>query len=178
MSHSHRNQRAQKKAEFSEPARRKTRVPALIAALAVTAIALAYVVLRGQNTGSTYAGGEAQMITSGSEIRIPLAEVSSGEAKFYEYVVANQKRVRFFVIKSSDGVYRAALDACDVCFRGKKGYYQDGNDMVCRKCGQRFPSALVNVVRGGCNPVPIERAVAGDMLTIRASELESGIAYF
>lgn len=178
MSHSRNKQREQKKARFSEPARRQSRVPALVAALAIVAVFLTYVVLRGQKASATYAGGEAQAVTAGSDVRIPLAQVSSGEAKFFEYVAANGRRARFFVMRSSDGVYRAALDACDVCYAGKKGYFQDGDDMVCKKCGQRFPSALVNVVRGGCNPVPVERSVAGDMLVISAAELESGTAYF
>lgn len=178
MSHSHSNHRAQKKAKFAEPARRQSKVPALVAALAVVAVFFAYIFLRGQNAGATFAGGDAQVIAAGSEIRIPLADVSSGEAKFFQYAAANGQRARFFVMKSSDGVYRAALDACDVCYRGKRGYFQDGDDMVCKKCGQRFPSALINVVRGGCNPVPIERTVAGDTLIIHARDLESGTAYF
>lgn len=178
MSHSNSNRREQKKAKFAQPARRQNKVPALVAMLAVVGIALAYVVMRGQNSGAAYAGGDAQVLTGGGEVRIPLADVSSGQAKFFEYAAANGRRARFFVIRSSDGVYRAALDSCDVCYRGKKGYFQSGDDMVCKKCGQRFPSALVNEVRGGCNPVPIERSLAGDTLIIHAKDLESGTAYF
>lgn len=178
MSHSRNKQRAQKKAQFAGPARRQSRIPVLVGLLAVVVITIGYVVVRGQGAGSTYAGIASQVAASGSDIQIPVADLSDGKAKFFEYAAASGRRSRFFVMRSSDGVYRAALDACDVCYAGKKGYFQSGDDMVCKKCGQRFPSALINVVRGGCNPVPVERSVAGDMLVIRASELASGASYF
>ena len=111
-------------------------------------------------------------------INIPVAEVDDGKAKFYSYKAESGRDVKFFVMKSSDGVYRAALDTCDVCYRAKKGYVQVGDQMVCRKCGQSFPSALVNEVSGGCNPVPLERTVADGKLVIAARTLESGAAYF
>jgi uncharacterized membrane protein len=50
--------------------------------------------------------------------------------------------------------------------------------MVCKKCGQRFHSSLVNDVTGGCNPVAIARSVVGDKLVIKTSELESRKAFF
>ncbi len=112
------------------------------------------------------------------DISIPLSDVSSGKAAFFNYVASNKTQMRFFVIKSSDGVYRAALDTCDVCYRHKKGYQQVGDDMVCRKCGQHFPSNLVNDVTGGCNPVALTRTVAGGNLLIKAADLESMTSYF
>ena len=111
-------------------------------------------------------------------INIPVAEVDNGKAKFYSYKAANGREVKFFVMKSSDGVYRAALDSCDECYRAKKGYVQVGDQMVCRKCGQSFPSALINEVSGGCNPVPVERTITDGKLIIAARTLESGAAYF
>ncbi len=116
--------------------------------------------------------------TAEKEIAVPVADLKDGRAKFFKYTAMDQKEMRFFAIRSSDGVYRAALDACDVCYREKRGYVQDGDDMVCRKCGQRFHSALVNEVTGGCNPVAIAREVAGDKIIIKTSELESRKAFF
>ena len=112
------------------------------------------------------------------EVVIPVARLRDGKAKFFNYTTADRTQMRFFAMRSSDGVYRAALDACDVCYREKKGYTQDGDDMVCQKCGQRFHSALVNEVTGGCNPVAIARTVAGDKLVIKTSELESRKIFF
>ncbi|MEM3554980.1 MAG: Fe-S-containing protein, partial [Candidatus Micrarchaeaceae archaeon] len=60
----------------------------------------------------------------------------------------------------------AAFNACDVCYPARKGYHQEGDVMVCNNCGRRFPTNQINIVRGGCNPAPLERAVDGDTLVI------------
>jgi uncharacterized membrane protein len=147
---------------------------------ALVVLALIYVAFADSNKSSALpaartvpAGG-----TSSSEIAIPLSEVSNGQAKFYQYKASNQKTVRFFVIKSSDGVYRAAADACDVCYPEKMGYHQEGNDLVCNKCRKHFASADVNVLTGGCNPDGIPRKIQGDKLVIAASELEARSGLF
>ena len=138
-------------------------------------LAVVYLAFGGPNKSSavTIVKPVSADNSSPGEVQIPLSEVSTGDAKFYEYKASNQKKVRFFVIKSSDGVYRAAADACVVCFRDKMGFHQVGNDLVCNKCGKHFPSASVNEVTGGCNPDGIPRTIQGDKLLIAASELEA-----
>src|SRR4030042_165622 len=86
--------------------------------------------------------------------------------------------ILFLARGSSGGVYRAAYDACDVCFRANRGYRQEGDLMVCNKCGQAFPSVKVNEVKGGCNPAPLTRTVDGDSLVIRKIDLAAGKGYF
>lgn len=110
-------------------------------------------------------------------VTIDLADVSDGKAHYYK-VEHKGVDVQFFVLKSSDGVYRAAFDACDVCFREKKGYSQDGDFMICNNCGQRFHSARINEVRGGCNPAPLERTYDDKTLTIRLEDIATGVYYF
>ena len=56
------------------------------------------------------------------EVTIPLAGIGDGQAHFYQVKADDGTTVHFFVIKSKDGVYRAAVDACDVCFKEGKGY--------------------------------------------------------
>lgn len=111
------------------------------------------------------------------DLRISLSDLS-GTAKFYDYKLSDNKPIRFFVIKSSDGVYRAALDACDTCYHAKKGYHQEGDDMICNNCGLHFHSSQINEVHGGCNPVGLPRTIEGNQLVIKASELESRGGYF
>ena len=106
------------------------------------------------------------------------ADFSDGQARFYRYVTAAGKEIRLFLMKSSDGVVRAAFDTCDVCFRERRGYRQSGDNMTCNNCGKAFPSRDINVVQGGCNPAPIERVVQGDRVVLRAAALEQGAFYF
>jgi uncharacterized membrane protein len=81
-------------------------------------------------------------------------------------------------MKSADGVVRAAMDACTVCYRQRLGYHQAGDQMVCNKCGQAFASNRINEVTGGCNPIPLNREVAGGQVIIRAAALETAAIHY
>lgn len=93
---------------------------------------------------------------SDGKIVIPVKDVNDGNAHYYT-VTAGDKEIKFFLIKSKDGIIRAAFDACDVCYPEKKGYRQDGDFVVCNNCGQKFHSSRINVFKGGCNPSPLAR---------------------
>ena len=114
---------------------------------------------------------------SGDAVTLPLAMFDDGKAHYFEYKQGDLTS-RYFVLKSSDGLVRAAFDACDVCWPAGKGYAQDGDFMVCRNCGQRFASIRVNEVKGGCNPAPLERRVESGMVVIRVSDILQGKTYF
>lgn len=116
--------------------------------------------------------------TSDKEVKVPLSEVNDGSAHFYSYDSSGVE-IRYFILKSSDGVIRSAFDACDVCFEAKKGYFQDGDDMVCRNCNLRFKSIDINVDnQGGCNPGYLANKIDGDQVVITTEALETGLRYF
>jgi uncharacterized membrane protein len=173
--------RDRKKAEFTEPAQRKSRSTLVLAAVLLVLAAIgAYLVFSSSNdspTATAIATSPASSAPQSRDVRISLSDLS-GTAKFFDYQLSNNKPVRFFVIKSSDGVYRAALDACDTCYHAKKGYHQEGDDMICNNCGLHFHSAKINEVHGGCNPIGLPRTIEGNELVIKAGELESRGGYF
>ena len=117
------------------------------------------------------------MSVEGNEVLIPIKAVNDGKAHFYS-IDADGKEVRFFVLKSSDGVMRAALDACDICYKAGKGYSQDGEYMVCDNCGLKFHSNKINDVKGGCNPVPVNRVERDGQVVLSLNELKSNASYF
>jgi uncharacterized membrane protein len=170
--------RAQKRAEFSVSGQAGSTRKKVFLGILVAGIG-AGIYFAGVNLNGEAAQVKPITAASGpSMVKIPLADLESGKAKFFDYKIASNKNIRLFAMKSSDGVYRAALDACDVCYEAKKGYAQEGDDMVCRKCGQHFPSAKVNEVTGGCNPVGITRTVADGHLVIAANDLETEKSFF
>lgn len=171
----HSQQRLAKKNQFSGRKQNNSFRVAIGVVVAVGAVVVGFLAFGQRGNAS---GKGQQVVPVNNEIRIPLFELSGGEAKFYQYKASNNKVVRFFVIKSSDGVYRAAADACDVCFRGKMGYHQEGDDMVCNKCGRHFASKDVNEITGGCNPDGIPRTVQGNNLVIQTAELEQRTVLF
>lgn len=173
--------RDKKKAQFSETSAKKSKTtPVLVAIVLVLAGVGVYLVLgaSSQNPPATsVASSPAAGAAESRDIKIALTDVGT-QAKFFDYKTADNRSMRFFVIKSSDGVYRAALDACDTCYHAKKGYRQEGDDMVCNNCGLHFHSAQINEVHGGCNPVGLPRTVDGNQLVIKANELDSRAGYF
>lgn len=110
-----------------------------------------------------------------NEVRIPLQEISE-KAKWYDYELNNVK-IRFFAVKADDGSIKTAFDACDICYRFKKGYKQEGNYMVCNNCGRRFPISSLgteNKNPGGCWPGYLPGFVDKENLVIKRLDLENG----
>ena len=46
--------------------------------------------------------------------------------------------------------------------------------MVCNNCGKVFPSDQINVITGGCNPIPLDKTISGGQLTITTDSLHAG----
>ena len=112
------------------------------------------------------------------EIDYPVKTFQNGNARFYSYPAGDGVTIKYFVLKSSDGVIRAAFDACDVCFEAGKGYTQKGDFMVCNNCGRRFASVRVNEAQGGCNPAPLTREIRGDKVILQVKDILEGKQYF
>ena len=117
-------------------------------------------------------------VTPAAQVTYPEKTFANGKAQFFTYKTQEGVAIRYFIIKSSDGVIRAAFDACDVCWPENKGYTQKGDFMVCNNCGRRFPSVRVNEVQGGCNPAPLVRKMENGNVIIQATDLLKGKSYF
>ncbi len=107
----------------------------------------------------------------------PVSQFDDSKARHYEYN-DNNATIRYFILKSSDGVIRAAFDTCDVCWRAGKGYYQSGDLMICRNCRRSFASVNINVLSGGCNPVPLKRNIENGEVVILVKDIISGKQFF
>ncbi len=129
------------------------------------------------NVMAGFFGDHKRIKAQDGELLLPINEVNDGKAHYYVYD-AMGKDVKFFVVKSADGIIRAAFDACDVCFHSKKGYAQDGEFMICNNCGRQFHSNRINVVEGGCNPAPLHRVERGGSLVITVKDVLLGARYF
>lgn len=123
--------------------------------------------------------GGPEVVSAGQDgkVRFAAADFSEGKARFYRLNAASGP-IDFFVVRSHDGVIRSAFNTCDVCYKALKGYRQEGDDMVCNNCDQRFKTDLVNVVKGGCNPAPLQRQQVGDTIVIAVNDVENGAWYF
>jgi uncharacterized membrane protein len=148
--------------------------------LAITTILLLCLalVLNGCSSATSSPGKSGGLVTpTNGKIEIPVADINDGKAHHFQVKSDDGTMVTFFVLKSADGVLRAAIDACDVCYRSGLGYYQEGDNMVCKNCGQKFASNKINVIKGGCNPAPLNRTVSGDKLVIQMKDINMNSWY-
>jgi len=157
---------------------RKSRTPLIIACVcAVLVLGGAFAFYSLSEKNKVAATAPTVRATNASAVSFPASLFDDGQARHFRYQ-HNDITIRYFILKSSDGIIRAAFDACDVCWPAGKGYYQEGDFMVCRNCGRRFASVLVNEVKGGCNPAPLNRGIAGDKLVIHVNDILQGQQYF
>ena len=90
-----------------------------------------------------------------SEVKLAVSIFNDNRAHFYNGKMPNSKTIYFFVLKDKKGIYRAAANACVVCFKTYKGFRQEGDEIVCNNCGNRYPIEKIATEKGGCNPGPI-----------------------
>lgn len=108
------------------------------------------------------------------KIVVPRAKLEEG--KLYRFGLLHEGRLmRFLVMKTTDGKYRTAFDACKIC--GAFGYIQDNKNLLCLNCLAEINPFSVGH-GGGCNPIPLENQLSQEELSISLTELEKGMEYF
>lgn len=116
----------------------------------------------------------------GINLKIKKADITE-KASFYSYEEAGVY-MEVMAVKASDGSIRTALNTCQVCFDSGRGYYkQDGDVVVCQNCGNVFGIDDIEVVKGGCNPVPImkeNKSEDDEFITISGEFLADNAGYF
>lgn len=106
------------------------------------------------NQSTDEASGNSEAVPDTEGITIDKNAVTE-EAHFYPYQ-SNDTYMEVIAIRAEDGTVRTAFNTCQICFDSGRGYYkQDGEVLVCQNCGNRFTVDQIEVVNGGCNPVPI-----------------------
>ncbi len=105
--------------------------------------------------------GTAAPVAVSGDLRIPKKEISA-KARFYPFK-AGDILGEVLALRAPDGTIRTALNTCQVCFGSGRGYYvQQGDVLVCQNCGNRFKASQVEVIKGGCNPIPITKELKSE----------------
>lgn len=111
----------------------------------------------------------------GDKVFIEESKVSDGSLRAFKYYSQKTKKnIHFFIVKASDGTYRAAADACEVCFGSKKGFKQVGDQIRCENCRTTYSKDQIALQKGGCNSRPIDKdvEVINGRLAINLSDIE------
>jgi high-affinity iron transporter len=146
--------------------RRKQRRWAFASAFTCTAVIL-ILAAEFAYTRVTAAVEARSIEATGSEVRIPIAEVSDSNLHVYN-VDTSGTNLRFLVIRKPNGSWGTALDACLIC--GMAGYRQDGSNVVCRNCSSAIYIPTIGQA-GGCNPVGVPSRTENGALLIDVSSL-------
>jgi hypothetical protein len=133
-----------KKAQAAQKAKKKTY--AIVSVIAV--LIIGFIVIKLGSGGADTTG------TASGELKILKSDITE-TVKFYPYK-AGKTNMEVLAVKASDGTIRTAFNTCQVCFDSGRGYYnQQGDELVCQNCGNRFSLDQIEKIKGGCNPVPI-----------------------
>ena len=101
--------------------------------------------------------------------------------KFYTYKLGRTE-MQVMAVRASDGSIRTAFNTCQVCYDSGRGYYiQQGNQLICQNCGNRFLTDQLEIIRGGCNPVPItqeDKIEDEETITLHGAFLEANSVWF
>lgn len=126
------------------------------------------------------AGNITEGVVDGIDLKITKADITE-KASFYPYKEAGNY-MEVIALKANDGTIRTALNTCQVCYDSGKGYYEQvGDTLVCQNCGNVFGVDDVEIVKGGCNPVPIlkeNKTEDGEFVTISGEFLADNQDYF
>lgn len=97
---------------------------------------------------------QSETAQQGTDVLIAKSEITE-TAKFIPYN-AGGTNMELIAVKAPDGTIRTALNTCQVCYDSGRGYYvQEGDELVCQNCGNRFKISQVEKQKNGCNPVPV-----------------------
>jgi len=116
-------------------------------------------------------------------VKQPLSEVTTSIKHYtYTYLISQtqKKDIEYIIIKASNGDIKTVFNACDVCYKSHKGYSQNGNELRCNNCGNRFKiDALGNEgPKGTCNPGYLPHTFDAENVIMNVSDLIKGEYFF
>jgi high-affinity iron transporter len=115
-----------------------------------------------------------QLNFANNVVQVPVDQLKDHKLHHYQ-VEAGGKEVRFIAIIDSSDTVRVGLDACQIC--GDQGYYQQGQNVICRNCGSAIYIPTIGSA-GGCNPIHIDYLVQNNIMIISRAALADAARYF
>jgi uncharacterized membrane protein len=147
---------------------------AAIVSIIVVAALFAAVVRPTLDASSHRPAATAMAIDNSSGLgMIPAGDINQ-TARWFSYNATDGTPMRLFAVRDAAGGLHLALDACDVCYKAKRGYSQRGEDMMCNNCGNRYPITSVgeSAGSGGCWPSYVPYSLADGNITLHLADLD------
>jgi len=133
-----------------------------VLAVLITPILFSMTSLSAELT-TEFKGERGESVTIGDgEIALTTDGFTENAIHFFNTILPSGLTVFFFIVKDDQGRYRAAANACQLCYPAQEGFRQEKDRVVCNVCGNPYPLEKIATEKGDCNPVPI-----GDKLETR-----------
>lgn len=127
-------------------------------------------------------GGSLQALDVPRDTDLVIRKADVGSVVSFHPYYAGKTYMEVMAVRAPDGTVRTAFNTCQVCYGSGRGYYkQSGNVVVCQNCGNRFRIDQIELVKGGCNPIPIAKDLkteTADTITIGKGVLAQGAPFF
>lgn len=143
--------------------------------ISILLIALTALLLTGCASSVKSNKVEMAKLNENGDIVIDTTEITD-VATFYTYEHEGVT-IEFFAVKANDGTIRTAFNTCQVCNGSPHAYFiQKGDIFECQNCGNTFSVDDIEIIKGGCNPIPItgeDKLVEDNIITIKKELIES-----
>jgi len=119
-----------------------------------------------------------KVVANGDVVQLDLETVDDGRVHFFTFV-HDGKNVNFLVRTDGDGRLHSHLDACYSCFKYKRGFVVEDEELVCIACRLAYDidDEFWDFI-GACAPIPIHSSIDDGALVIEERILVDAARYF
>ncbi len=151
---------------------------AVLAVILLATVAGGYSFISKEEPAVTASGQMFDFIPTTGVVSYQLSEFESGIPRFYQHKAGAGVIVRYFLVKTGENEYHAALDTCASCWQSGQGHRFEGDELVCPTCHKRFAITEMDSHSDACAPLALTSSVAGDSISVNIPELLAGAKYF
>lgn len=109
------------------------------------------------------------VLAGGSDPRISLADLETGELQFFDYPLTAATRARFVVQRGEDDTIRVSFASCPLCYASGRPSREWRGQLICGHCNHRMRLPNPDEAppeKKGCIPVAIPYVIEGKTLVI------------
>jgi len=124
------------------------------------------------------ATSDCTTVTGANEVVVNATAMRPGSARLFSYTDDAGKRLRFVLARGHDGKVRSVFDACSQCSAFHRGYRVDGDELICRECGNHYSVDRMTEGKASCVPVSLPHEDDSGIVRIKTADLKAGHALF
>jgi uncharacterized membrane protein len=153
----------------------------IVGVLAVVWGAAAWVVISQERKERASDNLPEIVLQAGENFVYDLAQLQSGQTRFFTYPTSSSERSRLLVQRDSEGVIRTAFASCVACYSYRHEHKLSKGMLICGKCqsAMRIGDQKERLTPdSGCVGVPVTFSVVDNKVIVRPEAITEGIKAF